>query len=115
MHTAGVEGRVNARHLKLGPEALPVLGRHLDRLREEQTHLAALVHDGSVAEGARHLGWDLILAGAMRRAVESQALHAFRERDAGFVEDGGPLEGCSLIGISSVCLYAATKDRGYRA
>lgn len=62
---------------------------------EEQDHVAAFVHDGRVAEGTAHFARQLVLDGFRRWVVPFERVVAVCEVDVFFVEDGGPLEGCS--------------------
>lgn len=74
---------------------LVLLALELDERREEQDHVAALVHDGAVAVGAANFARQLVLDGLGGRVVPLQVVVAVFEVDVVLVEDGGPLEGCS--------------------
>ena len=65
----------------------------LDERREEQNHVAALIHDGAVAEGAADLAGQLVLGGFGGWVVPLEVVVAVLEVDVFFVEDGSPLEG----------------------
>ena len=69
----------------------------VDEGGEEQDHVAALVHDGRAAEGARDLAGQFVLDALLRRLVPAEVVDALREVDVGFVEDGGPLERCLQV------------------
>ena len=64
----------------------------MDKRREEQDHVAALIHDGAVAVRAAHLAGQAVLDGFRRRVVPLEVVVAVLELDIVFVEDGGPLE-----------------------
>ena len=64
----------------------------LDKRREEQNHVAALVHDGAVAERAADFARQLMLGGFRGWVVPLEAVVAVLEVDVLLVKDGGPLE-----------------------
>ena len=70
-----------------------MLALELDERREEQDHVAALIHDGAVAERAADLAGQLVLGGLGGWVVPLEVVVAVLEVDVFFVEDGGPLEG----------------------
>ena len=74
---------------------LILLALELDERREEQDHIAALVHDRAVAERAADLAGQLVLGGLGGRVVPLEVVVAVLEVDVFFVKDGGPLEGSS--------------------
>ena len=59
---------------------------------EEQDHVSALVHDGTVAEGAANLAGKLVLDRLGAGVVPLEVMVSVREVDILLVEDGGPLE-----------------------
>jgi hypothetical protein len=73
---------------------LVLLALELDERREEKDHVAALVHDGTVAEGAADFAGEFVFGGLGRRVVPLEVVVAIFEADVILVEDGGPLEGC---------------------
>jgi hypothetical protein len=76
-----------------GSEVLLILlALELDERREEQDHVAALVHDGAVAERAADLARQLVLGRLGRWVVPLKVVVATLEVDVVLVEDGGPLE-----------------------
>lgn len=75
-------------------ERLVLIRLEVDQTREQQNHVAALVHDGAVAEGAAYLAGQLVLDALVGRVVPLEAVMAVGEVDVLLVEDGGPLEGC---------------------
>jgi len=75
-------------------KGLVLIRLEMDQTREQQNHVAALVHDGAVAEGAAHLAGQLVLDALVGRVVPLEAVVAVGEVDVLLVEDGGPLEGC---------------------
>lgn len=76
---------------------LVLLALELDERREEQDHVAALVHDGAVAERAADLAGQLVFGGFGGRVVPLEVVVAVFEVDVFFMEDGGPLEGSSCV------------------
>jgi hypothetical protein len=74
---------------------LILVALEFDERREEQDHVPALVHDGAVAERTADLARQLVLGGFGGRVVPLEVVVAVFEVDVVFVEDGGPLEGCS--------------------
>jgi hypothetical protein len=79
-----------------GSEVLLILlTLELDERREEQDHVAALVHDRAVAERAADLARQLVLGRLGRWVVPLKVVVATLEVDVVLVEDGGPLEGSS--------------------
>ena len=76
---------------------LVLLALELDERGEEQDHVAALIHDGAVAERAADLARKLVLGGLGRRVVPLKVVVAVLEVDVVLVEDGGPLERSSCI------------------
>ena len=66
----------------------------LDQGREQQDHVAAFVHDGGAAVRTRHFAGQVVRGGLGGRVVPAEVVVAVCEVDVGFVEDGGPLEGC---------------------
>lgn len=87
------KGKANSPRLEV---CLVLIGLEVDQRREQQDHVAALVHDGAVAVCAAHLAWQLVLNGLLGRIVPLQIVVAVAEVDVFLVEDGGPLErrGC---------------------
>jgi hypothetical protein len=73
---------------------LVFVGLQVYERREEQDHVAALVHDGGMAERAADFAGELVLDGFLGRVVPFKVVVAVGEVDVFFVEDGGPLEGC---------------------
>jgi len=71
-----------------------ILALELDKGREQQNHVAALVHDGRVAERAADLARKLVLDGLLRWVVPFEIVVAICEVDVGFLENGSPLERC---------------------
>ena len=74
---------------------LVLVALELDERREEQDHVPALVHDGTVAEGTADLAGQLVLRGLGSWVVPLEVVVAMFEVDVVLVEDGGPLEGSS--------------------
>jgi hypothetical protein len=66
----------------------------VDQAGEEQDHVSALVHDGTVAERAANLAGKLVLNRLGARVVPFEVMVSVREVDVLLVEDGGPLERC---------------------
>ena len=73
---------------------LVLIGLEVHKRGEEQDHVAALVHDGGVAERAADLAGKLVLDGLLGRVVPLKVVVAVGEVDVLLVEDSGPLEGC---------------------
>jgi hypothetical protein len=71
------------------------LALELNERREKQDHVAALIHDGAVAERAADLARQLVLGGFRGWVVPLEVMVAVLEVDVFLVEDGGPLEGSS--------------------
>jgi hypothetical protein len=74
---------------------LVLVALEVNKRREEQDHVAALVHDGRVTEGAAHLARKLVLDGLVSGVVPLKVVVAVGEVDVLLVEDSSPLEGCS--------------------
>jgi len=92
---------------------LVLLALELDERGEEEDHVAALVHDGAVAEGAADFAGQLVLGGFRGRVVPLEVVVAVLEVDVFFVEDGGPLERSSWIGwlVSGfLCMHVWSRD-----
>jgi hypothetical protein len=77
---------------------LVLLALELDERREQQDHVTALVHDGAVAERTADLAGQLVLGGLGGWVVPLKVVVAVLEVNVIFVENGGPLEGCSWVG-----------------
>jgi len=73
----------------------------LDQRREEQDHVAALVHDGRPAVVAFDFAREFVLGGLGTAVVPAEVVVAFGEVDVAFLEDGRPLEGCSVKYLAS--------------
>jgi len=71
-----------------------ILALELDEGGEQQNHVAALVHNGRVAERAADLARKLVLDGLLRWVVPFKVVVAIGEVDVGLFEDGSPLERC---------------------
>ena len=65
----------------------------MDQTREQQDHVAALVHDRTVAVRAAHFAGQLVLDALVGGVVPLEVMVAVEEVDVLFVKDGGPLEG----------------------
>ena len=75
-----------------------MLALELDERREEQDHVATLVHDGAVAERAADLARQLVFGRFGGRIIPLEVVVTVFEADVFFVEDGGPLERSSCVG-----------------
>jgi hypothetical protein len=94
-------------------EGLVLVRLEVDERGEQQDHVAALVHDGRVAEGAAHFAGQLVLDGFFRRVVPLEVVVAVGEVDVLLVEDGGPLEGSGCTACVS-CSLMERMDCAYR-
>lgn len=75
---------------------LPVLGRFpIDQGWEQQDHVPALVHDRCTTVGAADFAGKFVHACFIGGLIPAEVMVAAGEVDVVFVEDGGPLEGCS--------------------
>jgi hypothetical protein len=81
--------------------SLGLIGLEMHQRREEEDHVAALVHDGGVAEGAADFAGELVLDRLAGGVVPFEVVVAVGEVDVFFVEDGCPLEGCGCIGSAT--------------
>jgi hypothetical protein len=72
----------------------------MDQTREQQNHIAALIHDRRMAVRTADLARQLVLDRLLRRVVPLEVVVAVGEVDVVFVEDGRPLKGCSYINTS---------------
>ena len=96
-----VHDPLSIKHVAAGLEERFVFIRlQVDKRREQEDHIAALVHDGRVAVRAAHFAGELVLDGFLRRVVPLEVVVAVCEVDVGFVEDGGPSEGCGCVGLA---------------
>jgi hypothetical protein len=66
----------------------------LDKGREEEDHVTALVHDGGAAEGAGDFAGQLVLDALLGRLIPAKVMNAIGEVNVRFVEDGCPLKRC---------------------
>jgi hypothetical protein len=83
-------------HVAAGLEVrLVLVGLEVNERREEQDHVAALVHDGAVAVRAAHFTGQLMLDALLGGVVPFEVVVAVSEVNVILVEDGGPLEGSS--------------------
>jgi hypothetical protein len=101
--TLEVNDALRVEHMALSLEGLAALRRVdvLDQGREEQDHVAALVHDGCPAVGAVNLAGKVVLRRLVCRIVPAEIVVATGEVDVFLVEDGGPLERRLLLTVSS--------------
>ena len=89
---------------------LVLVGLEVNQGWEEEDHVAPLVHDGAVAEGAAHFAGQLVLDRLVRGVVPFEVVVPVAEVDVGFVEDGGPLEGGRWVLVSMVCMWVRWGD-----
>jgi len=82
---------------------------------EEQDHVSALVHDGTVAVGAANLAGKLVLDRLGAGVVPLEVMVSVREVDVLLVEDGSPLERCSWKCTSVTGLECEDNDKTYHA
>lgn len=78
-----------------------LIGLQVDQGREQEDHVAALIHNGGMAERAADLARQLVLDGFLGRIVPLQVVVAIGEVDVLLVEDGSPLEWCRMLGLAS--------------
>ena len=81
----------NSPWLKLIPYLLIL---HVDQARKQQDHVLPFVHDRAVAVLASHFAGEHVLVALGCGIVPLEIVVPVLEVDVGFVEDGGPLEGC---------------------
>lgn len=82
-------------------KVLSILGSlEVDQGREQQDHVSSFVHDGSSAVGTADLARQLVNTSFLRTLIPAQIVMAVCEVDVVFVEDGCPLEGCTLTASS---------------
>lgn len=72
------------------------IGLEVDQAREEQDHVATLVHDRRVAVRAADFAGNFVLDAFVGRVVPFQVVMAVGEVDVFLVKDGCPLEGSGL-------------------
>lgn len=68
----------------------------MDKRREEQDHISALVHDRRATIGTANFARELVLGGLLGAVIPAQVMVAVGEVDIFLVEDGGPLKGSPL-------------------
>lgn len=68
----------------------------MDERGEEQDHISALVHDRRATIGAANFARELVFGGLLGAVIPAQVMVAVGEIDVILVEDGGPLEWCTL-------------------
>jgi len=88
-------GKLRSRNIPRLKPSLVLVCLEVNERRKEENHVAALIHDRAVAEGAADLAGEFVLDALVGRVVPLEVVVAVREVDIVLVEDGGPLEGCS--------------------
>jgi len=78
-----------------------LIGLQMDQGREQEDHVASLIHNGGMAERAADLARQLVLDGLLGRIIPLQVVVAVGEVDVLLVEDGSPLEWCRMLGLAS--------------
>lgn len=76
--------------------------------REEKNHVATLIHDRCVAEGAADFAGKLVCNRFGGRVIPFEMVVAFGEVDVGFVENRGPLKRCGYGEKLAYRLYRKT-------
>ena len=72
----------------------------MDKRREDHEHIAPLVEKGRATVCAGDFAGEGVYLCAGRRVVEGEVGEGGgAEAEGGFVEDGGPLEGCGWVGV----------------
>jgi len=78
---------------------------------KQEDHVPALVHDGGVAVTAAHFARQFVLDGFIGRIVPFEVVVAICKVDVCLVEDGGPLEGCGMLRLTSRAVTKFTIQR----
>lgn len=87
-----------------------LLGLEMDQAGEQQNHVAALVHDGTMAVRAADFAGELVFDALGCWIIPLEVVVAVQEVDVVFVEDRCPLERSSCAIGQSLVVY---NDRGY--
>jgi hypothetical protein len=88
--------------------SLGLVGLEMHQRREQEDHVAALVHDGGVTEGAADFTRELVLDRLGGGVVPFEVVVAVREVDVFFVEDSCPLERSGCIGSETARKHTLT-------
>jgi len=72
----------------------------VNQAREQQDHILSLIHDRAMTERASHFARQLVLNALVCWIVPFKIMMSLLEVDVFLVENGCPLEGCCMLGLT---------------